>query len=59
MTPSVCPDCGARIDLDDQAETVSPVYRPNPGGMPYVDLVVRKAVVAACSGCEFCVEVRA
>jgi hypothetical protein len=53
-----CPLCGAKLYVDKQAETLSTVYRINPGGMPYVEHVLRPATVAACSGCEFVVEVK-
>lgn len=56
-TPYTCPLCCSPIDLDDQAETVNQIYRVNPGGVPYVELVVRKAVVEFCTGCEFAIEV--
>lgn len=57
-TPFVCPNCGGPLDLDDQAETEQTTWHRNKGGMPYVETILRPAVVASCSTCEFCIEVK-
>jgi hypothetical protein len=51
-----CPECGSVVEIDEHAETESPVWKPNPGGMPYIENVIRPAIVAFCTGCEFAVE---
>lgn len=57
-TPFKCPDCGAPLELDEQAETETTVFRQYPGTMPYLEQVRRPAVVAFCGGCEFALEVK-
>jgi hypothetical protein len=57
-TPCLCPECGAPIDLDEDALAVVVMWRANPGGVPYVEEVARPAVVGFCTGCEFAIEVR-
>ena len=59
MTLLNCPDCGSLLQLDEHAETEGNVYRQLQGGMPYLEMVRRPAVVAFCTGCEFCLEVMA
>ncbi len=58
-TPFTCPECGDKLELHDDAETEVTTYHPNRGGMPYIEKTLRPAVIAACVGCEFAIEVRA
>lgn len=53
-----CPECGGTLVLDEHAETDQTWFCPNPGGMAFVEVRRRRAVVAFCNNCEFCVEVR-
>jgi len=57
-TPFACPECGARLELHDDCETETTMWRPNPGGMPYVERGTRRCDVASCPECEFAIEVR-
>jgi hypothetical protein len=57
-TPFKCPECGSPLDLDDKAETEQTVWHPNVGGMPYIETILRPCVIAACTGCEFVIEVK-
>ena len=57
-TPYTCPDCGGNLELDEQAETETAVLRQAPKTVPYIEKVRRSAVVAFCSSCEFCLEVK-
>jgi hypothetical protein len=42
--------------LESAAETISTVFVPNRGGMPYLEPRRRAAVVAFCCDCEFAIE---
>lgn len=53
-----CPECGGVLTIDETAETEEQVVRQAPGRMPYVETVRRPCVIAACSACEFCIELR-
>ena len=53
-TPFKCPDCGSPLDLQTDAETEDLVFLK---ATRTVESVRRKAIVAFCTGCEFCVEV--
>jgi hypothetical protein len=54
-----CPDCGAPLTIDDEAEKPEVVWhagtRAN-GGMPYLATHLKRCSVAFCTDCEFAVE---
>lgn len=58
-TPFTCPDCGAPIELYEGV-VVSEAFAP---GFHYTDRELprreRLATMAACTGCEFAIEVKA
>jgi len=59
LAPYPCPECGGKLDVDEHAETEQTMWRKGtPGFMPYVEVVLRPAVVAGCTACEFALEVR-
>jgi hypothetical protein len=59
IAPYPCPDCGGALDLDPESETEVTIWRKGTSGvMPYLDTLRRPCVVAACTSCEFCTEVR-
>jgi len=51
-----CPQCGGTFTIDEHAETDVLWFRPNIGGMPYLDTTRRRAIVAFCNTCEFALE---
>lgn len=54
---ATCPDCGSRLFIDQDAKTSMTWRRQQPGTMPYLEEVLRPAVVAFCTGCEFAIEI--
>jgi len=56
ITPYTCPDCSSPLDLQEDAETETPVFRVQTVGI--VEMVRRTAIVAFCTGCEFAIEIR-
>ena len=55
-TGMLCPDCGQELELHD-AEIETATWRPNVGGMPFIEKGLRPAKIVSCPGCEFCREV--
>lgn len=57
--PYPCPECGGVLDLDTEAETPQEWFRVGIAAMSYTEEVLRPCIVAACTGCEFVIEVAA
>lgn len=49
--PVACPQCGASVHIETDAETETPVHVVQP--MPHIELRRRTVVAAFCSGCEW------
>jgi hypothetical protein len=57
IAPYPCPECGGVLDVDEAAQTPQEWFRPNIGGMPYLETILRPCVAAGCTSCEFVIEV--
>jgi hypothetical protein len=57
MSEITCPECQGALVIDDHAEAQVAVFCPNPGGMPYIEMRKRPAIVAFCCQCEWAHEI--